>query len=98
MFVAHGLIIHGWALQRAHMSLHWMAWMATSNLVGAAIYAARVRRPHGNSSTRTLISHRFLKDGFLTSLMFSVQATKYFTWQSSLLRLYICAAYSKHSR
>jgi adiponectin receptor len=45
MFVAHGLIIHGWALQSAHMSLLWMAWMATSNLVGAAIYAARVRRP-----------------------------------------------------
>ncbi|KAL7945348.1 putative mPR-likeG-protein-coupled receptor [Trichoderma barbatum] len=42
VFVAHGLLIHGWEIQRAHMSLNWMAWMAMSNLVGAVTYAARV--------------------------------------------------------
>ncbi|KAH0491860.1 hypothetical protein TgHK011_003263 [Trichoderma gracile] len=42
IFVVHGLLVHGWAVQKAHMSLNWMAWMATSNIVGAAIYAARV--------------------------------------------------------
>ncbi|KAF3077048.1 Adiponectin receptor protein [Trichoderma lentiforme] len=42
IFVVHGLILHGWELQKAHMSLNWMGWMATSNLTGAIIYAARV--------------------------------------------------------
>ncbi|KAK8084739.1 Hly-III related protein [Apiospora hydei] len=42
IFVVHGLVLHGWELQRSRMSLVWMGWMATSNLVGAAIYATRV--------------------------------------------------------
>ncbi|KAK7931338.1 hypothetical protein PG985_002050 [Apiospora marii] len=42
VFVAHGLVLHGWALQRARMSLVWMGWMAASNLVGAALYATRI--------------------------------------------------------
>ncbi|KAL6789566.1 putative mPR-likeG-protein-coupled receptor [Trichoderma sp. SZMC 28013] len=41
-YVAHGISIHGWDLQRARMSLYWMAGMATFNLAGAIIYAARV--------------------------------------------------------
>ncbi|EGX89007.1 hemolysin-III channel protein Izh2, putative [Cordyceps militaris CM01] len=42
IFVAHGLLLHGWELQKSRMSLVWMGWMATANLVGAAIYAARI--------------------------------------------------------
>ncbi|KAK8045041.1 hypothetical protein PG993_005065 [Apiospora rasikravindrae] len=42
IFVVHGLVLHGWEVQRSRMSLVWMGWMATSNLVGAAVYAARV--------------------------------------------------------
>ena len=44
VFIIHGLILHGWKVQNDRMSLIWMAWMGTSNLVGAAIYAARVKR------------------------------------------------------
>ncbi|KAK8069457.1 hypothetical protein PG994_006073 [Apiospora phragmitis] len=35
-------IVHGWELQKARMYLVWMGWMATSNLVGAALYAIRI--------------------------------------------------------
>ncbi|KAI6081445.1 putative hemolysin-III channel protein Izh2 [Hypoxylon rubiginosum] len=42
IFIIHGLMLHGWERQKSHMSLVWMGWMATSNLVGAAIYAARI--------------------------------------------------------
>ncbi|PMB73889.1 Adiponectin receptor protein [Beauveria bassiana] len=42
IFVVHGLILHGWELQKSRMSLVWMGWMATANLVGALIYAARI--------------------------------------------------------
>lgn len=44
IFVGHGLLLYGWEVQRSRMSLLYMGWMATANLVGAAIYAARVRR------------------------------------------------------
>lgn len=49
IFVVHGLLLYGWELQRSRMSLVYMGWMATANLVGAAIYAARVRRTHSLS-------------------------------------------------
>ncbi|KFH43607.1 Adiponectin receptor protein-like protein [Hapsidospora chrysogenum ATCC 11550] len=42
VFIAHGLALHGWVLQKLRMSLAWMGWMATANLVGAVIYATRV--------------------------------------------------------
>lgn len=42
IFVVHGLLLHGWEVQKSRMSLVWMGWMATANLVGATIYAARV--------------------------------------------------------
>lgn len=42
IFVIHGILLHGWALQNQRMSLNWMALMATFNLLGATIYAARV--------------------------------------------------------
>ncbi|KAL8878679.1 MAG: hypothetical protein Q9198_003564 [Flavoplaca austrocitrina] len=42
IFVIHGILLHGWALQNQRMSLDWMALMATFNLLGATIYAARV--------------------------------------------------------
>ena len=43
IFVVHGLVLHGWELQNSRMSLVWMGWMATANLVSAVIYAARVQ-------------------------------------------------------
>ncbi|OAA55650.1 Hly-III-related protein [Cordyceps fumosorosea ARSEF 2679] len=42
IFVVHGLLLYGWKVQKSRMSLVWMGWMATANLVGAAIYAARI--------------------------------------------------------
>lgn len=43
VFVVHGILLHGWAVQNQRMSLDWMAFMATFNLLGATIYASRVR-------------------------------------------------------
>ncbi|KAL9630582.1 MAG: hypothetical protein Q9204_004647 [Flavoplaca sp. TL-2023a] len=42
IFVIHGILLHGWASQNQRMSLDWMALMATFNLLGATIYAARI--------------------------------------------------------
>ena len=42
IFVAHGILLHGWAVQNERMSLDWMALMATFNLLGAIVYATRV--------------------------------------------------------
>lgn len=44
-FVVHGLVLHGWEAQKNRMSLVRMGWMATINLFGAMIYAARVTYP-----------------------------------------------------
>jgi adiponectin receptor len=41
-FMLHGLLVHGWEVQNARMSFVWVGWMAVANLVGAAIYVARV--------------------------------------------------------
>ena len=43
-FVAHGIARHGWQIQRMRMSLDWMALMGALNLLGAVVYAARVRQ------------------------------------------------------
>lgn len=43
IFVVHGLLIHGWEVQKMRMSLVWMGWMGTANLTGAVIYVFRVR-------------------------------------------------------
>ena len=42
VFMVHGLLKHGWELQRMRMSLDWMMLMAGFNLTGAVTYAARV--------------------------------------------------------
>ena len=42
VFVTHGVLLHGWAVQNQRMSLDWMGLMALFNLTGAVIYAARV--------------------------------------------------------
>ncbi|KAK3360965.1 mPR-typeG-protein-coupled receptor [Lasiosphaeria ovina] len=42
LFVGHGLLLHGWALQKARMSLVWMAWMTLFNLVGVVAYVSRM--------------------------------------------------------
>ena len=41
VFVAHGLILHGWSVQNKRMSLDRMGLMALLNLTGAYAYAAR---------------------------------------------------------
>jgi len=40
--ITHGLIIHGWEIQSHRMGLTYMLTMAVLNLLGAAIYAARI--------------------------------------------------------
>ncbi|KAE8450599.1 hypothetical protein EG329_005943 [Mollisiaceae sp. DMI_Dod_QoI] len=42
VFIAHGILIHGIAIQKQRMSLDWMVWMGTFNIIGAIVYAARV--------------------------------------------------------
>ncbi|KAI1253872.1 hypothetical protein MGN70_004267 [Eutypa lata] len=42
VFVVHGLLIHGWELQKSRMSLAWIGWMGMSALVGTSIYVARL--------------------------------------------------------
>ena len=42
VFVVHGILLHGWAMQNQRMSVDWMALMAIFNLTWAVIYAARV--------------------------------------------------------
>lgn len=42
-FVVHGLVLHGWEVQQNRMSLVRMGGMATMNLFGAMVYAARVK-------------------------------------------------------
>ena len=42
VFVIHGILLHGWAVQNRRMSVDWMALMAVLNLTGAVTYAARV--------------------------------------------------------
>ena len=42
VFMVHGVVKYGWAVQRMRMSLDWMLAMGACNLVGAATYAARV--------------------------------------------------------
>lgn len=81
IFVVHGLLLHGWELQKSRMSLMWMGWMATANLVGACIYAARVRSGY-QLVTFFTDCPRFLNDGFPTHLTISAQATSSFTWPS----------------
>jgi len=43
VFVFHGIMIYGLAIQRQRMSLDWMIWMGTFNAIGAIFYAAGVR-------------------------------------------------------
>ena len=45
VFVLHGLWLYGYAVQSRRFALGWMTLMAVLNLVGAGIYAARVRDP-----------------------------------------------------
>lgn len=42
VFITHGLILHGWEIQKHRMSLEWMALMAGLNITGAVAYASRV--------------------------------------------------------
>ncbi|KAI9054322.1 hypothetical protein LZ554_001488 [Drepanopeziza brunnea f. sp. 'monogermtubi'] len=42
VFVVHGLVLHGWEVQRRRMGLEWMGVMTALNLVGAAVYVWRI--------------------------------------------------------
>ncbi len=42
VFIAHGVILHGWETQYKRMSLDRMGLMSLLNLTGAYAYAARV--------------------------------------------------------
>jgi len=41
-FIIHGLVIYGWDMQSARMSLNWMGVTASLNLIGAIVYATRI--------------------------------------------------------
>jgi adiponectin receptor len=42
VFIIHGLILYGWEIQNHRMGLNYMLTMAMLNLLGAAIYTARI--------------------------------------------------------
>lgn len=42
VFIIHGIAVYDWTIQYQRMSLGWMGLMATLNLIGAVVYAARV--------------------------------------------------------
>ena len=42
VFIIHGLVLHGWQVQRMRMGLDWMMAMGALNLTGAVAYAVRV--------------------------------------------------------
>lgn len=84
VFVMHGLVIYGWELQVLHMSLVSVMYMATVNIIGAAIYAFRVNSLRVNIILPVAHNNfsRFPKDGVHASTTFWGQVTK-----SSMLRL-----------
>jgi hypothetical protein len=95
-FVIHGLVLYGWEVQRDRMSLVWMGWMATANLLGAAIYAARVSVIQFRDGNCRLTVFRFPNDGHLSRSISGVLAIRYFTLPSWLLRGSIFMVYSTH--
>lgn len=97
LFVVHGVVLHGWDIQKTRMSLSWMAWMATSNLVGAAIYAARVCQ-HAfvlPMFIMVLTLYRFQNDGLLTNSTCSAPAISCCTLWSWLPLPYTIGVYLK---
>lgn len=60
VFITHGLIIHGWEIQSHRMGLTYMLMMATLNLLGASIYAARIPKSGTNCDmTTTSVAIRY---------------------------------------
>lgn len=51
IFVVHGLIKHGWEVQKSRMSLDWMILMATFNIMGAVAYSTQVSDRSANKSS-----------------------------------------------
>lgn len=49
MFVPHGILLYGFAVQEKRLALDWMILMGALNIIGACFYASRVR---------TLLQHR----------------------------------------
>jgi predicted membrane channel-forming protein YqfA (hemolysin III family) len=94
IFIIHGLLIHGWETQKHRMSLNWMALMATFNLIGAAAYAARVRRPFSPKVAR-LDKNRFRRDGALRNMISMAAVTSsYIVWLFVLV-WHITSGYSR---
>lgn len=58
IFIIHGVVMHGWALQKMRMSLDWMLAMACLNLTGGAIYAARVSQRSREMVRRLCLNHQ----------------------------------------
>ncbi|KAI1326319.1 putative hemolysin-III channel protein Izh2 [Xylariaceae sp. FL0255] len=42
IFIIHGLLLYGWEVQSTRMSLVWMGWMATFNLVGVTMHVVMI--------------------------------------------------------
>ena len=79
VFVAHGLILHGWSVQNKRMSLDRMGLMALLNLTGAYAYAARVNNSFRVFFLAELIYYRYLRNGIHESTILGAAVTKSFT-------------------
>jgi hypothetical protein len=79
-FMLHGLLVHGWELQNERMSFVWVGWMAVANLVGAAVYVARVKTQFWKPGSGVIIvadKARFLNDACRTASICSAPAIRY---------------------
>ena len=43
MFMSHGILLYGFAVQKKRLALEWMILMGALNIIGACFYASRVR-------------------------------------------------------
>lgn len=93
VFIIHGLTIHGWDIQNRRMSLSYMALMGTFNLVGAAIYAARVSILTSVFRATDLTKFRSQKDGTRNDMTYLAPAIRYFTSWSFLQGLPTCLGF-----
>ena len=82
VFVSHGLLLHGWEVQKHRMGLVWMGRMGALNLIGAVIYATRVSL-FGPDLGYILTTFRYQKDGIRESMIYVEQAIRYYTSWSS---------------
>jgi len=45
VFIVHGILLHGWAIQKERMALQWMGFTAILNALGGLFYSSKVSLP-----------------------------------------------------